>query len=91
MKILMITATLLALNLPALAAEEFDASKFIAEKCSSCHDETVYTRPNHRMQNLAQLEKQVRFCDANVGTTLFNEDIKSVVNHLNQQYYHFDQ
>jgi len=91
MKTLMITATLLALNLPALAAEGFDAGKFIAEKCSSCHDETVYTRPNHRMQNLAQLEKQVRFCDANVGTTLFNEDVKSVVNHLNQQYYHFDQ
>ncbi len=84
-----ITLVLLALNLPALASEPFDAATFVREKCTACHDDSVYTRPNHRMQNLEQLEKQVRFCDANVDTRLFNEDIEAVTDYLNRQYYHF--
>lgn len=91
MKTLTMIISLLSVSQLTLASGDFDAASFIAGKCSSCHDETVYTRPNHRMQNLEQLEKQVRFCDTNVGTGLFNEDIKEVTNYLDRQYYHFSQ
>jgi hypothetical protein len=81
---------LLGAALPALASEDFDAASFIANKCSGCHDTRVYTRPDHRMHNRQQLEAQVRRCDANIGTTLFNEDIDKLVDYLDRQYYHFD-
>ncbi len=81
-------ATGLFTQAPTLAA--FDAARFIAEKCSGCHDHRVYTRPNHRVQNLQQLKAQVRRCDANINTRLFDEDIAAVVEYLNDTYYHFD-
>ena len=68
----LLVAALLAVG-PVLA--DFDAARFIKEKCSGCHDERVYSRPDHRMQNLQQLEAQVRRCDANINTSLFDEDI----------------
>jgi len=89
MKTLLATL-LLVLSLPVTASANFDSHRFIQEKCSSCHDEQVYIRPNRRVQNLAQLDAQVRRCDANLGTSLFNEDITAVVEHLNQRYYRFE-
>ncbi len=90
MKHLLLIA-LLGSALPALASDNFDAATFIATKCSGCHDERVYTRPDHRVQNRQQLEAQVRRCDANIGTTLFNEDVAKVVDYLDSHYYHFGQ
>lgn len=71
------------------AGQPFDPATFIAKKCSSCHDERVYTRPDRRIQNRRQLEAQVRRCDANIGTRLFDEDLAALVDYLDQQYYHF--
>lgn len=82
---------LLAAASPSLATANFDSARFLKERCSSCHDGQVYTRPNRRVQNVAQLESQVRRCDANLGTALFDDDIKALVKHLDQQYYRFGQ
>jgi len=82
---------LLAAATPAAAADNFDSARFLEERCSSCHDGRVYTRANRRVQNVAQLESQVRRCDANLGTALFDDDIKALVEHLDQQYYRFGQ
>jgi cytochrome c553 len=84
-----VIALSLALASASLSAADFDADKFLAEKCSSCHDSSVYTRPNHRVQSLQGLEQQVRRCDSMIGTKLFEDDIKTLVDHLNQKYYHF--
>lgn len=70
-------------------AADFDPADFLAKHCTRCHDERVYTRDNRRSQNLQQLEAQVRRCDANFGTRLFDEDINTLVNYLNQHYYKF--
>lgn len=75
---------------PTLAsADNFDPGKFLADNCSRCHSDVVYSRPDHRMKSLKQLEGQVRRCDANVGTSLFDEDIATLVKYLNDTYYHF--
>ena len=70
-------------------AGNFDPAAFLAEHCSRCHDERVYTRPDRRVQNPAQLEAQVRRCDANFGTRLFDEDIATLVKYLDTTYYRF--
>ena len=36
-----------------------------------------------------QLLAQVRRCDANLGTRLFDEDMEQVADYLNQAFYHF--
>jgi mono/diheme cytochrome c family protein len=79
----------LSLVTSTAAAEDFDAKSFLAEKCSSCHGTEVYSRPNPRVKSLDKLAAQVRRCDANVGTGLFDEDIDAVVKYLNVNFYKF--
>ena len=57
--------------------------------CISCHDSGVYTRADHKMTDLPMLTAQVRRCDANLGTKLFDEDIDKVTAYLNDTYYKF--
>jgi hypothetical protein len=79
-------------SLPTLAEtdEGIDAKSFVHEKCSSCHDSSIYTRKNRRVDSLSRLNSQVRMCDAQLGTNLFDEDVTAIVNYLNDNYYHFD-
>jgi len=70
-------------------SSDFNPTHFLATKCAGCHGDEVYSRPNHRMQDLKQLEGQVRRCDANVGTSLFDDDIETLVKYLDNTYYHF--
>ena len=85
----LILAAAFTLAAGSATAEDFNPSKFLAQKCSSCHGDVVYSRPNKRVKSLQQLQAQVRRCDANVGTGLFDEDIDAVVGHLNKHYYNF--
>lgn len=87
---IVLAALFLLISLQSTASASFDSHRFLQQKCSSCHNEQVYTRPDRRVQNLAQLDAQVRRCDANLGTRLFDEDISAVVEHLNERYYRFE-
>lgn len=84
-----VIALALALGSASLLAADFDADKFLTQNCTRCHDSSVYTRPNHRVQSLQALDNQVRRCDAMIGTKLFEDDIHTLVDDLNQKYYHF--
>jgi hypothetical protein len=79
-------------SLPTIAEtdETIDARSFVHEKCSGCHDSNIYTRENRRVDSLSRLNSQVRMCDAQLGTGLFDEDITAIVNYLNDSYYRFD-
>ena len=57
--------------------------------CTGCHDSTVYTRENRRVQNLPRLGKQVRFCRDNLGIAWFDDEVEDVIHYLDQTYYHF--
>ena len=70
--------------------EAIDARSFVHEKCSSCHDSSIYTRKDRRVDSLSRLNSQVRMCDTQLGTSLFDEDITAIVKYLNDSYYHFD-
>lgn len=66
------------------------------ENCIACHasrygnDGTeIYTRPNHRIKNLAALVKQVRRCKDNIGLTWFDDEVNDVTEYLNKTFYQF--
>ena len=80
---------LVAITQPVLS-EQFHADKFVNEKCTGCHDSSVYTRPNRRVDSLPRLKSQVEMCDAQLGIKLFNEDVDAIVKYLNDNYYHFE-
>ena len=71
-------------------AADFDAGHFVQTQCTRCHDSSVYTRPNRRIDSLTRLESQVRMCDANLETRMLDDEILAVVDFLNTQYYKFD-
>ena len=82
-------ACALGLTGAAQAGEDFHAEKFHQANCTGCHDSKVYTRSNRRVNSLPRLESQVRMCDANLGKKLFEDDILSLTDYLNDNYYHF--
>ncbi|WP_020558073.1 c-type cytochrome [Thiofilum flexile] len=70
---------------------QIQAGKAIHDKnCISCHDSSVYTRLERRINNYSELLAQVRRCDANLSARLFDEEIQQVTLYLNQTYYQFD-
>ncbi len=73
----------------AQAGEDFHPEKYHQANCTGCHDSKVYTRSNRRVNSLPRLESQVRMCDANLGKKLFDDDIRSLTDYLNDNYYHF--
>jgi hypothetical protein len=73
---------------PAFAATE-NGETLHQENCVRCHDSSVYTRENRRVQSLPRLGSQVRFCKDNLQITWFDDEVDDVVNFLNKTYYHF--
>lgn len=57
--------------------------------CISCHDAKVYTRVEHKVLDFTQLTAQVKRCDANLGSRLFDEDLAQITDYLNQAYYKY--
>lgn len=82
---------------PAPAADAVAGGKALHERhCVDCHsamygarDERLYTRPQRRMENLAQLRGQVHQCARNLAITLSADQIEDVTRYLNTHYYHF--
>jgi mono/diheme cytochrome c family protein len=58
-------------------------------KCISCHDAQIYTRPDHKITSLPELQAQVKQCDANLTDHMSDADIQQVVQYLNASFYKF--
>ncbi len=54
-----------------------------------CHSTSVYTRQDRKVKSLAALSKQVASCTHMAQVTLTEDEQKSVVEYLNQQFYKF--
>ena len=55
-------------------------------KCISCHDTQIYTRPDHKITSLPELQAQVKQCDANLTDHMSDADIQQVVQYLNASF-----
>ena len=84
-----LTTCLLGLTTGALAAE-FEAGPYLEQFFTHSDTTEIYTREDRRVNSFSALQAQVAFCDANLGTKLFPEDLELLVDHLNTNYYKFD-
>ena len=85
-----LTCTLLLAGVPlAQAADAERGKKLVTENCVACHDDSVYTRKQRRVNSLDDLKKQVKRCEFNLDLAWFDEDISAVVSYLNSTYYRF--
>lgn len=89
MKTIALVVGLAALPLSVQAEQDFHAESFHQQKCTGCHDTSVYTRANRRVNSLPRLESQVRMCDANLGIKLFDDDLHALVDYLDKNFYKF--
>jgi len=70
---------------PAKGKKTFEASQ-----CMQCHQtDEMFTRKDRKVTTLVELDAQVRRCDAQLSTNLFDDEIKDVTAYLNQAYYKF--
>lgn len=84
-----IALPLALLAAPAFAADIENGADLHFTNCTGCHDESVYTRADRRVQSLDKLRAQVRFCKNSLELAWFDEDVEDVVEYLNENYYHF--
>lgn len=92
MKLFTMTAVAIALSVSQASAlaDDGESAELYKERCSSCHDTGIHTRPNHNVTNLDALGAQVRRCNSSVpGEPWFDDEIDAVVDYLNKNFYKF--
>jgi len=88
-KFLILFVSTIIITASANAADIDNGSELHADKCTACHDSSLYIRENRRVQTLPKLGTQVRFCKDNLGIAWFDDEVEDVVGFLNKNYYHF--
>ena len=73
----------------AAATDPEHGKALLEERCTKCHDSSVYTRKDRFITSKEALAKQVNRCSINTGAQWFDEDIADVVDYLNATYYKF--
>lgn len=59
------------------------------EDCRVCHDSSVYTRENRKVQTLKKLAAQVDRCQQGVGVEWDATQLDAVTTYLNKRFYRF--
>jgi hypothetical protein len=84
---------LIALSFTAQAAtpagDSANGKKLLDAHCASCHNDSVYKRPDHKVKSLEGLEKQVTGCGHAAGVSLEKTQVSDLVKYLNDTYYKF--
>jgi hypothetical protein len=73
----------------ALPGDSAEGKKLHDANCTTCHSTSVYTRQDRKIKSLAALGKQVASCTHMAQVALTEDEQKSVVEYLNQQFYKF--
>lgn len=72
-----------------LAADINNGKQLQQKNCMSCHDDSMYTREDRRINNLSSLRTQVQRCETTLGLKWFDEDTDDVTDYLNKTFYQF--
>jgi mono/diheme cytochrome c family protein len=87
---LLLTAVCLASAAAPLSAADVAIGKALhGQYCTSCHDDSMYTRKNRHVKSMDALTSQIGRCDASLGLKWFDDEIEAVAAYLNKNYYHF--
>ena len=82
----MMTMALVLLTIPLQADEGKDLYE---NNCTSCHGTDVFTRDGRGVKSLEGLKKRVKQCNNAVGNKLSDDEIRSVADYLNKDFYKF--
>lgn len=75
-----------AATLPGDAA---NGKKLHDANCTSCHNDSVYKRTDHKMKSLAGLTEQIKNCEHMTDLKLGKNQENDLVKYLNETYYKF--
>ena len=78
----------LALSTAAFADAEEGKEMFAEAKCMECHNSTDFSE-SKKVHSFKQLEQRVQACQLNSSAGWFDEDVTSVADYLNQDFYKF--
>ena len=84
-----IAAAILGIPAGFAAAADFDPAAYHQAQCTRCHDASVYTRSDRRIQSYAALKAQVARCDINLAQNLPPDELDQLVEYINTTYYKF--
>ena len=80
---------LVMISLTQTVSAKTDVETLMIEQCSSCHGDEVYTRPDRRVNNLLELEKQLHRCNHVIAEKMDIHTVTDVMDYLNKKYYKF--
>jgi len=75
-----------AATLPGDAA---NGKKLYDASCTSCHNDSVYTRKDHKVKSLQGLTDQIHNCEHMTDVKLEKNQVNDLVKYLNETYYKF--
>jgi cytochrome c5 len=74
----------------ALPGNSAEGKKVHDANCVKCHDTSVYTRKDRRIDSLDALNAQLSTCSHGAQVTLSDDEQKNVVKYLSEQFYKFN-
>jgi len=86
---LLLAATLTAASSLSMAADINHGKSLHQANCTSCHDDSIYTRKDRRINTRGALDLQIRHCEQALSLQWFDEDVDDVAAYLNDSYYKF--
>lgn len=89
MKFLILWSTLIVASLSTSIATAEDGETIYKQGCTGCHDTSVFTRKNRKINSLEGLKKQVRRCSYAIETKWFDDEVDAVASYLNKNFYKF--
>ena len=74
----------------ALIEQLEEGKELNTANCTKCHNTSVYTREDRKVQSLDVLTKRVKGCNTKTGAGLNDEELETLTLFLNTEYYKFE-
>jgi len=66
-----------------------DGKAIYSKNCTGCHGTEIFARPDRKVKNKPDLHNRVRQCSYAIEAKWFDEQITSVADYLNKDFYKF--
>ena len=73
----------------ALPGDSAEGKRLHDANCTACHDISVYSRKDHKVQSLNGLKRQVGDCTHMAQKEFSPVERQNIVKYLNDQFYRF--
>ena len=73
----------------ALLGDSAAGQRLHGENCSGCHDDSVYTRKDHKVRSLEELKTRLQGCSHAAKKDFSVAETQNLLMFMNDRYYHF--